>query len=106
MEKLIRKESVLEVAKGFTFTDKVEEKMYMDFLEYCLDNATDNSEPLTNADRIRSMTDEELAKFLSCDCEYVINCKTCKEPVNEYGSCSGLCRYEYLRWLKSKAGCE
>lgn len=62
--------------------------------------------PATNADRIRSMTDEELAEFLSCDCDDVINCKDCKEPVNEYGSCSGLCRYEYLRWLKSEVGCE
>ena len=63
-------------------------------------------ECMTNADRIRSMTDEELAGFLSCDCDDVINCKDCKEPVNEYGSCSGLCRYEYLRWLKSEVGCE
>lgn len=39
MKKLINKESVLEIAKGFTFTDKTQERQYMYFLEYCLDNA-------------------------------------------------------------------
>lgn len=30
----------------------------------CTHNATDNYEPMTNADRIRNMTDEELVKFI------------------------------------------
>ena len=61
-------------------------------------------ESMTNADRIRNMTDEELAEFLSCDTDDVIACRTCKEPINEYGSCSGLCRNEYLRWLQKEVG--
>jgi hypothetical protein len=39
----------------------------------CSHNATDNYEPITNADRIRSMTDEELAELL---CLYDA-CVTC-----------------------------
>ena len=64
MEKLINRQSVLEVAKGFVFTDKTQKRQYMDFLKYCLDNANDNSEPLTNANHIRNMTDEQLAHYL------------------------------------------
>lgn len=39
----------------------------------CSHNSTNNYEPLTNADRIRSMTDEELAELL---CLYDA-CVTC-----------------------------
>lgn len=59
----------------------------------------------TNADRIRSMTDEELADFLLSD-DYYIDCTTCKEPENEYGICIGKCENELLRWLKSEVGCK
>lgn len=60
-------------------------------------------EPLimTNADRIRSMSDEELAEFLLSD-DYYIDCTNCKEPENEYGTCIGRCESEMLRWLKSE----
>ena len=61
--------------------------------------------PKTNADRIRSMTDEELAEFLYSD-DYYIDCTTCKEPESEYGICIGKCENELLRWLKSEVGCE
>jgi arsenate reductase-like glutaredoxin family protein len=60
-------------------------------------------ESLTNADRIRSMTDEELAEFLFSD-DYYIDCTTCKERENEYGTCIGKCENELLRWLKSEVG--
>ena len=104
MEKLISKESVLEVAKGFIFTDKTQKRQYMDSLEYCLDNANDNYRPLINADRIRSMSDEELAEFLEktvrdigdnmfkCENQSLEKCMDCKEC--------------YLKWLKSEVGCE
>lgn len=103
MEKLINKKSVLEVAKGFTFTDKAQEKQYMDFLKYCLDNANDNSKSLTNADRIRSMTDEQLADLIT-------NIHT--EWIDEYEYIYFIGRKqleEYtdiLEWLKSEVGCE
>lgn len=60
---------------------------------------------MTNGDRIRSMTDEELTEFLFSD-DYYIDCTTCKEPENEYGTCIGKCENELLRWLKSEVGCE
>lgn len=60
---------------------------------------------MTNADRIRKMTVEELADFLLSD-DYYIDCTTCKEPENEYGFCIGKCENELVRWLKSEARCE
>lgn len=33
------KNKILEVANGFTFTDKTQQRQYMEFLEYCLENA-------------------------------------------------------------------
>ena len=54
-----------------------------------------NSEPTTNADRIRAMSDEELAKFLDCYCvsaswecprHHEIKCHEC-----------------WLDWLKANA---
>lgn len=98
MEKLISKESVLEVAKRFTFIDKTEERQYMDFLEYCLDNANDNFKPLSNADRIRNMTDKELAEFL---CLYDV-CATCNYgwEMCDTMNCDEIRITE--RWLKSE----
>ena len=50
--------------------------------------------PLTNADRIRSMTDEELASILTDDfCELL-----CSAPV----SCNGDCEAKMLEWLKQE----
>lgn len=99
MEKLINKESVLEVAKGFTFTDKTEERQYMDFLEYCLDNTKDNSKPLTNAERIRNMTDEELAEFL-CNYDACVMCSHNSDNMCTTRNCDEIGITE--RWLKSE----
>ena len=57
---------------------------------------------MTNADRIRKMTDEELSEFWESKCDEVIDCKFCEEPRNEYGSCTGQCRNEYLHWLQEE----
>lgn len=46
---------------------------------------------MTNADRIRAMTDEELADFMNCD-----GCPPKNEGCNEGQNCS-LC---WLNWLK------
>lgn len=52
-----------------------------------------NSEPTTNADRIRAMTDEELAEFLERKTPWY-RCKECK-----WESCKDCC----LDWLKEEA---
>lgn len=64
--------------------------------------AVDNFEPMTNADRIRNMTDEELAEFLTGDVLTVVDCCDCDEPENEYGSCIGDCKKHYLKWLQAE----
>lgn len=55
--------------------------------------------PQTNADRIRSMSDEELAKFLhnfnDCDC--------CLIEVCNEGTCGIGCTEGILKWMKSEA---
>lgn len=56
---------------------------------------------VTNADRIRNMTDEELAELLA-ESNTLIKCKDCSEPMNKWGSCIGNCENAYLKWLKEK----
>lgn len=53
----------------------------------CVHNATDKFKPMTHADKIRSMSDEELAEFLS--------------ETELHGS-QGKCE-DYLKWLQSEA---
>ena len=56
---------------------------------------------LTNADRIRAMSDEELAKLLLNAC---IGSKCGEQPMNEYGSIDCFaCR---MKWLKQPAEVE
>ena len=55
-------------------------------------------DPMTNADRIRAMSDEELAKLLLNAC---IGSKCGEQPMNEYGSIDCFaCR---MKWLKQPA---
>ena len=56
---------------------------------------------VTNADRIRNMSDEELAELL-VEANTLVSCKDCTEPMNEWGSCIGNCENAYLKWLKEK----
>lgn len=82
--------------------------MCLECWEKALENApysVDNFKPMTQADRIRSMTDEELAEFLLSD-YYYIDCVVCREPKDKNGDCVGECENELLRWLKSEVGCE
>ena len=55
----------------------------------------DKDEPLTNADRIRAMTDEELAEFFArCDASrFRMRCDT-KEVIDE--------TWRWLDWLKQE----
>ena len=58
---------------------------------------------LTNADRIRSMTDEELAEFFVEAYWHV--CKSEEDiPIDpETEECMGSCKQCYLDWLKQEA---
>ena len=66
------------------------------------DRECEHYKPMTNADRIRNMTDEELADFLTGDALRVINCCDCDEPESEYGSCIGDCKNPWLKWLQAE----
>ena len=50
--------------------------------------------PMTNADRIRSMSDEELADFITDDMCGLI----CGDPL----ACEGQCKQKMLDWLKKE----
>lgn len=59
----------------------------------------------TNADRIRNMTDEELAEWI----ETIANCDSCQNSWS-LGKCRGgdgtshaACRLKWLGWLKKEA---
>ena len=56
------------------------------------------NEPLTNAQKIRAMSDEELAEVLSAPC---LGCvvKNCR--LHNYGS--GGCTIAFLKWLQQPA---
>ena len=51
--------------------------------------------PMTNGDRIRAMSDEELVKFF----EKNVDCCGCML----YGDCTGPCPENWLNWLKQPA---
>ena len=53
----------------------------------------------SKADKIRAMSDEELAKFFVAE---LPSCKDCSEPETELGFCSKKCDSLYLRWLQSE----
>lgn len=53
-----------------------------------------NYKPIANADRIRSMTDEELADFITDDMCGLI----CGDPL----ACEGQCKQKMLDWLKEE----
>ena len=52
---------------------------------------------MTNADRIRSMTDEELADMLS-----IFNCPASDHGCNDCLKHMGNCAYCWLDWLKQE----
>ena len=57
----------------------------------CFEGSHYRPKPITNADRIRAMTDKELAKFL-----YI---KTCEDGYPQFDNIPG-----WLDWLKQEAG--
>ena len=60
--------------------------------------------PMTNADRIRSMTDEELAEFVENASDASTTCEYCI-PISYKadGCCTGGCRNGILNWLQEEA---
>ena len=59
----------------------------------CMQNAVDKYTPMTNADRIRRMSDEELEAFIQSPCSII-------RPDRK--SCRFLCDECIAEWLKEK----
>jgi predicted metal-binding protein len=71
-------------------------------MDIALDIAIEALKPApirTNADRIRQMTDEEIAEFL-CFSDCTIAEKECPQWNNE--NCGGDCQKHFYEWLKQK----
>lgn len=72
--------------------------------EDCLKELGWESTPQTNADHIRSMTDEELAKWLdedlACCCYCSEDERLENEPLLRGEKCDEQCRKHLLDWLK------
>ena len=67
-----------------------------------------NPSKQTNADRIRSMTDEELAEFLdkvSCGCEECPKERECMYPLTQF-DVELPCSKVLLKWLKEEIKCQ
>lgn len=62
---------------------------------------TEESWRKTNADRIRSSSDEELAERLAIltDC---MDCP-CRDPYDQCDTVDGSCKKQWLNWLKEEA---
>lgn len=67
----------------------------------CTQNAIDKYKPMTNADKIRSMSDEELAEFM-VNFEKAGGCAMCS--IGSQGECYSIskCKDGYISWLKSE----
>lgn len=86
--------------------DTCGKKKYGYLCEGCIHDpdAMDKYEPMTNADRIRAMSDEELAKWLNssgCICESCSHSAECVDPYNLSRCVCGV-----LEWLKQPAESE
>ena len=68
----------------------------------CVHNAVENFKPMSQADRIRSMTDEELAELL-CLYDACVTCSHDGRTCNTM-NCDVISITE--KWLKSEVGCE
>lgn len=62
----------------------------------CMRNAA--RKPQTNADRIRNMSDEELADTLFASCLEIMKLEECTNTDN-----CGVCKRCVLEWLQSEA---
>lgn len=89
--------------EGCRYENSTDIRMHLEFCTYCqrayagIDryyHVDRYEKPKTNADKIRSMSDEELAEFLG---EFATRtCHYCLE-------CGISCKDERLKWLKAEA---
>lgn len=84
MSKYIRKEDIISVANGFTFTDKAQRKQYMDFLEYCINNTSKiKAKPIikgkwyTTLDKQKVICSNCRTHFKELDAAYWKHCPEC-----------------------------
>lgn len=63
----------------------------------CANMHMDKYEPITNADRIRNMSDEELTKNLCL----LLDCRKC--PTFKTCNAGSMCYANLLEWLQSEA---
>lgn len=66
------------------------------------DKSEDYNEPKTNADRIRSMSDEELARILAEGCHHTRECPTICSPIYPFEEVVESCEKCWLGWLKQE----
>lgn len=65
----------------------------------CVHNAVERFEPMTNFEKIKAMTLDELAKFIATLCE----CGGVDPQTDGYVECGNdLCIQRIIKWLKSK----
>lgn len=64
----------------------------------CIHNAEDHYKPITNADRIRNMSDEELVIIIKCPYDNLPGECTCEED-DSRANCIKCC----LEWLQAEA---
>lgn len=60
-------------------------------------------EQMTNAEKIRAMTDEELMDCLFNQVSYEHVCAFCVPTMRVKGGCDGHCRNGILKWLQQPA---
>lgn len=70
----------------------------------CIHNAEDHYKPITNADRIRNMTDEELADFLEDVRRFGFKNLCCDDDLCDSDACD-CCVHEWLQ-AEVKEGAE
>lgn len=78
-----------------------------DYIDWCVMGPCSKETP-SNADHIRSMTDEELAKWLdedlSCCCYCSEDARLENEPLLHGEKCDEQCKKHLLDWLKQPYG--
>ena len=80
---------------------KIEEKQVVEYCNKCgRIKQLCRCKPITNADRIRSMTDEELAKFIADGEEWEEICDKCEQ----FDGCKDntFCASKALEWLQTE----
>lgn len=82
---------------------QIEEKQVVEYCNKCgRIKQLCRCKPRTNADMIRSMTDEELATYLIQLTEVIRTCDVCEPTYRDSGDCDCQCETGVLSWLKMK----